>query len=577
MQLLNKYVGIVLLAFIASACAGSKEVRNISFGEMPSLEVSKANKQAQDKSIFHEAIKQNVLGNYDKAAELLESILKKDKQNTTALFMLGKIYAMEFKDLPRAIDLMEQADAADHSDQYDIDRFLVKLYIESANFTAAINGLKELITVFSKEENLVSELAFCYDKIGKTNEAVEAINLLENTIGSSRELSLMRVYYLISGQQYERAITELELLVEKNPSEEFYVEKLAEIYAYQGNMDKVVSTYSEFLEKNPEKSDVKLKIAQLLIEQDKKSEAQPYLTQAFQDKNISIDVKIKFLISLIENGDQAELQQAKNLALELPEQYPNESKCFAVLGDIFFNLGDPNQALPYYEKAVELDKTVYPVWRQLLFLYQEQGKWETLKNSSESSLDYFPNQTLTYLLKGIAEMSLEEFRNAQFSFEKVVIRGNPNKAIVAEAWSALGDLHHRNENYTESDSCYDKALDINPDNAYVLNNYAYYLSLRADNLEKAMEMAMRCNELMPGIASFQDTYGYILYLNGKFSEAEYWLAQALKNGGNERPVILEHYGDVQFELGNIEEAKSYWQKALDRNPNQLSLQEKLKQ
>ena len=53
-----------------------------------------------------------------------------------------------------------------------------------------------------------------------------------------------------------------------------------------------------------------------------------------------------------------------------------------------------------------------------------------------------------------------------------------------------------------------------------LNNYAYYLSLRNDRLEKAAQMSLRSNELAPGQPSFQDTYAWVLYQQGKYAEAQ---------------------------------------------------------
>ncbi|MBK7384433.1 MAG: hypothetical protein IPI81_14055, partial [Flavobacteriales bacterium] len=58
---------------------------------------------------------------------------------------------------------------------------------------------------------------------------------------------------------------------------------------------------------------------------------------------------------------------------------------------------------------------------------------------------------------------------------------------------------------------YDKALARIPDDATTLNNYAYYLSVRGEQLEKAERMSKRSNELAPGQPSYQDTYAWVLF------------------------------------------------------------------
>jgi len=93
-----------------------------------------------------------------------------------------------------------------------------------------------------------------------------------------------------------------------------------------------------------------------------------------------------------------------------------------------------------------------------------------------------------------------------------------------------------------------------------LNNYAYFLSLRNENLEKAAEMAGRAVELKPGSAN-QDTYGWVLYQMGNYDEAAIMIKKAIDNGANSSAVILEHYGDVLWKLDRKEDALDYWKKA----------------
>ena len=86
-----------------------------------------------------------------------------------------------------------------------------------------------------------------------------------------------------------------------------------------------------------------------------------------------------------------------------------------------------------------------------------------------------------------------------------------------------------------------------PENVVVLNNYSYYLSLREKDLEKAERMSKQCVELSPNQSTYQDTYGWVLYKLKRFNEAEEWLKKAVEGGGKSH-VIIEHYGDVLYQL-----------------------------
>jgi len=67
----------------------------------------------------------------------------------------------------------------------------------------------------------------------------------------------------------------------------------------------------------------------------------------------------------------------------------------------------------------------------------------------------------------------------------------------------MGDCYHSLNDLQKSDQSYEKALGYNPDNAYTLNNYAYYLSVRGISLDKAAEMSKHSNDLQPNTASFE--------------------------------------------------------------------------
>jgi Tfp pilus assembly protein PilF len=141
----------------------------------------------------------------------------------------------------------------------------------------------------------------------------------------------------------------------------------------------------------------------------------------------------------------------------------------------------------------------------------------------------------------------------------------------------MGDAYNQLGNDAKSDEAYENVLKIDPDNDYVLNNYAYYLSLRKENLDKAAEMAKRATELRPNSPANQDTYGWVLYQLGNYEEAEVWIGKAIANEEEASGVILEHYGDVLWQLGNREDALEYWLKAREKGEGSEFLEQKIEE
>jgi Tfp pilus assembly protein PilF len=151
-----------------------------------------------------------------------------------------------------------------------------------------------------------------------------------------------------------------------------------------------------------------------------------------------------------------------------------------------------------------------------------------------------------------------------------------NNPLLAQFYAYLGDANYQIKDNNASDSSYEKSLSLDSTNGYVLNNYAYYLSLRGVHLDKAEKMARKATQLDPGNSANEDTYGWILYKMDHYQDAEKWIKKALDDGGDSSAVILEHYGDVLYKMENKAEAIKYWEKAKKSGPASEFLDKKIK-
>jgi tetratricopeptide (TPR) repeat protein len=101
------------------------------------------------------------------------------------------------------------------------------------------------------------------------------------------------------------------------------------------------------------------------------------------------------------------------------------------------------------------------------------------------------------------------------------------------------------------------------DNIGCLNNYAYYLSVKGVQLNKAEEMSLRTVKKEPNNATYLDTYAWILFKLHRYSEAKEYIDRTLENDPDSSFVMLEHAGDIYYQAGHKEKAVEFWQKALD--------------
>jgi len=225
-----------------------------------------------------------------------------------------------------------------------------------------------------------------------------------------------------------------------------------------------------------------------------------------------------------------------------------------------------------YKEAREILKRIlsesvknYAIWEQLLFcdLYLED--YNKLLIDSEETIDYFPNYPLPYLFVGLSSFQLKDFVKAKAYLESGKDFVVNNNALLEQFYTSLGDTYNELGEHDASYAAYEKVLAMSPDNPLVLNNYAYYLSLRSEKLDKAEKMARSAVELDPYNQNNLDTYAWVLYKLNKFDEALEWIKKAYDNGGESSGVVVEHYGDILYKLNRKEEALEFWKQALTKD------------
>ena len=215
------------------------------------------------------------------------------------------------------------------------------------------------------------------------------------------------------------------------------------------------------------------------------------------------------------------------------------------------------------------------MWGQALFIQAELSDFEGMLITSSEALEYFPLDPLFYYFNGLANKWFKNYTASIESFNLGLQFIIDNEDLLVEFYSSLADIYHTLKEHKLSDTFYEKALSIKPNNAIVLNNYAYYLSLRKINLEKAKEMSLLSNNIDSTNSTYQDTYAWVLYSLNDFEGALKWILKSLKNGSDSSAVVVEHYGDILFKTGKINEAYEQWVKASQIGEGSTLLRKKI--
>jgi tetratricopeptide (TPR) repeat protein len=140
---------------------------------------------------------------------------------------------------------------------------------------------------------------------------------------------------------------------------------------------------------------------------------------------------------------------------------------------------------------------------------------------------------------------------------------------------ALGASYEQSDKIDLAVSAFESVIEVDSMHAEALNYLGYLLADRGQRLDYALELISRAVDLVPDNPAFLDSYGWIYYRLGDFEKAVHHLSDAVKLDSD--PVMFDHLGDAYESSGNLKEARKWWQKALELNPEDSTIKTKLHQ
>ncbi len=560
-------LSLIVLAFVA--CSGPKNVveKHPAAEDASTAAGAPGDKRAQVMRVFMEATQARLGGQIPKAVQLYQQCLKLDPTNGAAHFELAKLYH-QGQNFPAAVDHAKRAVAADKENIWY--RFLLAdLYAQNEQSNEAATVYRDVLAKWPDRYEVYFDLANMLAYAGKVDEAIKVFDDQEQRFGLSEEL-IMHEFSMLS--QHDR-MSEAQALVERAvkvyPDTPQYMGLLAEIYDRQGEHDKALEQYRRTLERDPDNSMLRIALAEHYYGVGRMEEAYNELGLAFLDPDLDIDAKMQVLIGFFEmterEGEQPNdrpdlIRRSYALIESLEKAHPESGKPHTIHGDFLLRDGKLEEARDQFREALRTEKERFPIHMQLLQLDLQLSDHEALHADAEEAISIFPTVPEPYIYNGIA---LSQLKQHEAAIETLITGRDmvvDNPPLLAQFWSSLGDAYNEAGRYTDSDKAYDKALALEPDNSGTLNNYAYYLSVRNTQLEKAERMSARSLELAPGSATFMDTYAWVLFRLGRYADARVWIEKAVASGEVDG-VVVEHHGDILYEIGDKAGALEQWRRA----------------
>lgn len=534
-----------------------------------------AQKLKFDQHYFNGA-RNKIQGDYAKSLELFHDALKIDARNHAVMYQLANVY-FKSQQLPEAIHWAEQA--VKYCPNYNFWYYgqLAQFYNKSGNYQKSADVFGRMIREEPERKSNYTEISNQYLNLQKPLEAVKWLDEYEKRFGVQEDIVRRKESIYVKLGEYDKAVNEIKKLLQREPDEPRYLGLMAEIYLKAGKPNLAMEYYQKILAVDPLNGYASFGMADALRKQGNLDQSYDYLKNGFADKRVPLQTKLPVINSyyVLLQRDEKSRRQAFELGEVIVNTHPEEALAWLMYGDLYLAVELFEEGRTYYVKSLSIDPSDYRIWKKLFSIAQQLGRPDYLEADALKAMEYFPSQPEVYILLGYARMEQSRYQQALDIAEEglsYALQASDRK----ELRMIMAECQHRLGNVAESQAIFERLLETDPNDALVLNNYAYFISETGKQLEKALELSRKAVEQEPTNPSFLDTYGWIYYRMGKYQDAEKWLNKALNVSGRQSADVLDHYGDVLYRLNRKDEAMKYWKLAKEAGKKGTVLDEKIR-
>ncbi|WP_313367604.1 tetratricopeptide repeat protein [Sphingobacterium mizutaii] len=513
-------------------------------------------------------------GDLANALQSIEETLEKYPNGAEVYYAKSLLYA-QARNFDVALPAAEEA-VKISPENILYNNHLLELYKSKGDFASAVELLDEFIKKQPNNPQVYREKIMMQHAGKKSEDALKTYEETKAKFGETDTLDVLKAEILMDMDRPREANEVLQQWrKKKSPIRQVY-SSLSYILMDEKKPKDALNILEEGL--STTKDDLLyLDMADANMAMKKGSQAFENIKKAFQSDAVTFIDKHRVMMNLVNNNKDFTKDQLQDLANTLVLKHPRMPDSHMFKGDILWMRGDLDQAKSLYLTTVSMNPQHVDAWRKLINVELAQNKLDEAIVDGKEALSHNPGNVIITYFVGVAYMMKKDTNNARLFLERALDQsGNENDFVKSMIYGGLGDLYHEIKMESASEVAYDEAIKLDSNNVTVMNNAAYYLSLQKKDLEKAAEYAKKANEMEPNSGTFQDTYAWVLFQQGKYQEALVWIEKAIKNS-EPSGVLFDHYGDILIKLGKTKEALKQWEKAMTFSEGSALDKEKLKQ
>ena len=472
-----------------------------------------------------------------------EQALRFGPKDAASMYELSEQYYIAGR-IEDAFNMIQRAAEIDPDNKWYQMR-LGRFYRNLELYDDFINLYEGLTAKYPEDLEMLSDLIDVYLISENYDKALKKMDVLEKQIGQNEVITEQRLNIYKKQGNTKKLVAELEKLAEQNPENPRYYNMLAQAYVESGKDKDALKTYEKIKELNPKDPYINISLLEFYEKNGDNEKAFEELLAAIRNKNLDLNTKTNIYDYWMEKNQNSKQvnEQAKQCGEAFIETYPDNKIGYLVLGSYYIITGDAVKSKAIYQTSLGIDSTDFYSWQNLIISESRLNENEAVRDHAVAALKYYPMQPVFYWYAGVANAVLKNNDDAVMFLEKGR-RYTSDKTQVANFDAFLGDIYHELGDEEKAFDAYERTLRNDPNNALVLNNYAYYLAVKNQDLDKAFEMSTKAITMEPDNPTYLDTHAWVLYKKGDYKEAEKHMKKALKLLKEPDATYQEHYDAI---------------------------------
>ena len=537
---------------------------------------------------FLEAEKCRLAEDYSSAMDLYRHCLDINPEAPEALYQMGLLHLFLRSD-SLGTAYIRQACERDANNPYYLET-LAAYYLSKRDAEQAIPVLERMASLQPRRSDILSQLVQLYNTVDDTDKAIGALNRIELLEGTNPQISVEKFRLYKEKGQLDSAFVQLQTLCDNAPHDMNLRIMVGSLYIEAGDTLKALEIYDDVRRKEPTNNNLQVAMIDYYhdignIERYNQMRdsvlflpdsppplrvllLKSYISDVQRDSTYAPRLDAAFDTLLARPQENSEMLIMK-AAWQLYSKQPQEAVCQTM------------------RQVLDVEPGNETALSQLLQYYAEQNDEKGVEDISRRGLNYHPEEIAYAYYLGMALAEQKKLADATEVLQQGLrVRTEfVSPHLVSNVFAVLGDIYYQQQMEQQAFAAYDSALVYKDDNIMCLNNYAYYLSLKGEQLDKAEEMSYRTIRQEPDNITYLDTYAWILFKKEDYAHARSYMDKVVNPEKTDEELLadeqlqgnlIEHAGDIYALLGETETALRLWKLAKEKDDGTCTPQLKKK-